>query len=103
VYGAVYDADLNPVVNEEVLPFPAWLASLPKGSFEILSTGFAPFQASLAGTQFENVPVTEHRALAGAVGQIAETLHCAGEAGDPAMLDANYVRRSDAELMWKEP
>jgi hypothetical protein len=25
-----------------------------------------------------------------------------GNAGDPAALDANYVRRSDAELFWKE-
>jgi hypothetical protein len=24
------------------------------------------------------------------------------EVGDPAALDANYVRRSDAELFWKE-
>jgi hypothetical protein len=25
-----------------------------------------------------------------------------GEASDPAALDANYVRRSDAELLWRE-
>jgi hypothetical protein len=25
-----------------------------------------------------------------------------GEALDPAEIDANYVRRSDAELLWKD-
>jgi hypothetical protein len=30
---------------------------------------------------------------------------CAELAGgfDPCLLDANYVRRSDAELFWKDP
>jgi hypothetical protein len=37
------------------------------------------------------------RALAAAIGRLA-----AGELTDPAGLDANYVRRSDAELFWKE-
>jgi hypothetical protein len=35
-------------------------------------------------------------ALAAAIGRLA------GAGGDPAALDANYVRRSDAELLWKE-
>jgi hypothetical protein len=33
---------------------------------------------------------------------LAATRLLRGEAGDPAALDANYVRRSDAELFWKE-
>ncbi len=38
------------------------------------------------------------RALAGAVALLAfDRLQ------DPAALDANYVRRSDAELHWREP
>jgi hypothetical protein len=39
-------------------------------------------------------------ALAGAVGRIATAK--AGTAKDPAEIDANYVRRSDAELLWRD-
>jgi tRNA threonylcarbamoyladenosine biosynthesis protein TsaB len=46
--------------------------------------------------------VTAPRTLAAAIGQIASRRFCAGETGDPAALDANYVRRSDAELFWKD-
>jgi hypothetical protein len=42
------------------------------------------------------------RALAGAVGRIAWKEFLAGRAVDAAALDANYVRRSDAEILWKE-
>jgi hypothetical protein len=34
---------------------------------------------------------------------LAEQQMEAGAEGDPAALDANYVRRSDAELFWREP
>ena len=37
------------------------------------------------------------RALAGAIGLIAAARLAAGLAQDPAAIDANYVRRSDAE------
>jgi hypothetical protein len=36
------------------------------------------------------------------VARIALAALVRGEGGDPAALDANYVRRSDAELFWKE-
>jgi tRNA threonylcarbamoyladenosine biosynthesis protein TsaB len=45
---------------------------------------------------------TAPRALAAAVGRIACDRLPAGQAADPAGIDANYVRRSDAELFWKE-
>jgi tRNA threonylcarbamoyladenosine biosynthesis protein TsaB len=45
---------------------------------------------------------TAPRALAAAVGRIACDRLRAGQAADPAGIDANYVRRSDAELFWKE-
>ena len=41
-------------------------------------------------------------ALAGAIARIALARLLRGEASDPAALDANYVRRPDAELLWKE-
>jgi hypothetical protein len=36
------------------------------------------------------------------VSRIAAAELAAGRALDPAALDANYVRRSDAELLWKD-
>jgi hypothetical protein len=46
--------------------------------------------------------VTAPPALAAAIGRIALGRFLRGEASDPAALDANYVRRPDAELLWKE-
>jgi len=41
--------------------------------------------------------------LAGEIGRIAEERAARGEFSDPLELDANYVRRSDAEIFWKGP
>jgi len=103
IYGAVYDAAGALVEPEVVAKFPAWLASLPEGAMEFVSTDFTPFQAALAGTRFEGAGiVTAPRAMAGAIARIALSAWRNGETADPAALDANYVRRSDAELFWKE-
>jgi len=103
VYGAVYDACGAAVVPETVMPFTAWLYTLPEGQLEFVSTDFSPFAAALAGTRFAAAAVTTApRALAAAVGRIARERLRAGQAADPAGIDANYVRRSDAELFWKE-
>jgi len=104
IYGAVYNQRFEPVRPEQVTRFPAWLASLPEEELEFISTGFAPFRAALAGTRFQSAPVTEApRALAGAIGCIAAREWEAGRGLDPAAIDANYVRRSDAERFWKDP
>jgi tRNA threonylcarbamoyladenosine biosynthesis protein TsaB len=102
VYGAVYDAAGNAVVDERVLPFADWLASLPGSELQFVSTSFDPFRQLLAGTSFEACDVLEWRALAGSIARLAARQMQAGVKGDPASIDANYVRRSDAELMWKE-
>jgi tRNA threonylcarbamoyladenosine biosynthesis protein TsaB len=101
IYGAVYDARGTPVVPETVMPFTAWLHTLPDAEVEFISTDFSPFAPALAGTRFAAAPVTTApRALAAALGRIAREKLRAGQASDPAGLDANYVRRSDAELFW---
>jgi tRNA threonylcarbamoyladenosine biosynthesis protein TsaB len=103
IYGAVYDAALELVAPETVTHLSQWLASLPEGELEFIAADFSPFRGALAGTRFEGAPVVEvPRALAGAIGRIAAARLEKGEAQDPAMVDANYVRRSDAELFWKE-
>jgi tRNA threonylcarbamoyladenosine biosynthesis protein TsaB len=40
--------------------------------------------------------------LAAAVGRIAARRFRQGLVVDPAAVDANYVRRSDAELFWND-
>jgi tRNA threonylcarbamoyladenosine biosynthesis protein TsaB len=76
IYGAVYDASLRLVQQEVVMNYDAWIQSLP-GDCEMITSG---------------------KALAGAIGIIASREECA----DIALVDANYVRRSDAELLWKD-
>jgi tRNA threonylcarbamoyladenosine biosynthesis protein TsaB len=99
VYGAVYDAGLDVVSPEIVMKFPDWLKSLPDASFEFVAMNFSPF----ADHAPAGIPVvTAPRGIAGAIGVIASKDFAVGRAEDPAEVDANYVRRSDAELFWKE-
>lgn len=72
---------MGPDGVEVVGPLEEWRASLGAG---VEAVGFVS-------------PV-----LAGAVGRLAGRRFAAGERGDPAAVDANYVRSSDAELNWKE-
>jgi tRNA threonylcarbamoyladenosine biosynthesis protein TsaB len=103
IYGAVYDPELRLVCPEVVMRFPAWLETLPRGDLEFLSTDFSPFRPVLADTRWASAPVREvPRALAGAIARIAARRFLGGQAQDPAAVDALYVRRSDAELSWKE-
>lgn len=104
VYAAVYSASLELVSPERVLGFSTWLDTLPETGVEFLSTDFSAFAAALAQSRFRDAPrTTVPRALAGAVGRIAADRLAAGLAISPAGVDANYVRRSDAELHWKDP
>jgi tRNA threonylcarbamoyladenosine biosynthesis protein TsaB len=98
IYGAVYNAALEAVTPEVVTKFPAWIDSLPSGDVEFLTTNLAPFRDALAGRTVVETP----RALAGSIGRIAAARFAAGLALDAAAIDANYVRRSDAELFWKD-
>lgn len=90
VYGAVYDAAGAVVLPETVAKVEAWVATLPPG-------------VEFVGVQrVEGLPegsfVTAPRAIAGMMAQVA----AGREWLDPAALDANYVRRSDAEMYWRE-
>ena len=86
VFVAVYDADLRLVCPEEVVKFEDWMKASPREEIEIIQ---------VAGEQGA-------RALAGAIGSIAAGQFQQGLARDPSEIDANYVRRSDAELMWRD-
>ena len=93
VYGALYDAEAVLIGEETVGPLAAFLEQLPVGQVEFIS----------GDIEVPGVPVTQAPpSIAGAVARLALQSYVAGKAGDPAGLDANYVRRSDAELFWKE-
>ena len=96
VYAAVYDSNLQPVVPETVLKLSPWLASLQAPAYQFIS----PLgRGILDGTRFAEMPfVDPPRSFAAAVGYCAELAPWV----DASALDANYVRRSDAELFWKE-
>ncbi|MDX2268562.1 MAG: tRNA (adenosine(37)-N6)-threonylcarbamoyltransferase complex dimerization subunit type 1 TsaB [Bryobacter sp.] len=81
--------------EEIVAPYPALLAQLPPGT-PLASFDFAAFPAEGHPT------VVLSRSLAGAIAQISWERYQQGERPDPILLDANYVRRSDAELHWRE-
>jgi tRNA threonylcarbamoyladenosine biosynthesis protein TsaB len=81
-----------------VTSLPHWIAGLPPGDLEFISTDLAPFRHILPEAPIVAAP----RALAAAVARVAWERWQNGQAQDPAALDANYVRRSDAELFWKE-
>lgn len=102
VYAALYGVDGIPILPERVLKFAEFLAGLPDGTIEFISQDLSPFAPVLAATRFTGAwQTTAPRALAPMIAAIAEERMGAGEAGDPAGLDANYVRRSDAELLFK--
>ncbi len=103
VYAAVYDDAGRAVSPEVVTNFKNWLERLKAENPEFVSPDFSAFGSALAGTPFEGARLTTApRALAGAIARIAAAAYERGEAAHPAALDANYVRRSDAELFWKE-
>ncbi len=81
IYAALYDDAARLVQPEVVIKPEAWRAGLP------------------AGVDFVESP----RMLAGAVAKLALAHYLRGGLCDPAAIDANYIRRSDAELSWTEP
>lgn len=103
IYGAVYDQDLRPAIEEVVTSWTHFLEMLGEREVTFVATDFGPFRAALAGTRFEQARVaTVSRALAAPVAGVAARAFAAGRGLLPEQVDANYVRRSDAELLWKE-
>lgn len=101
VYGAVYDASGSVILPEIVCPFAKLLDRLPD-VVEFVCQDFTPFQAAIAGSRFADAPlIAAPLATAPMIARMAAERLALGELGEPAPLDANYVRRSDAELLFK--
>jgi tRNA threonylcarbamoyladenosine biosynthesis protein TsaB len=93
IFGAVYGRQTQLIIPETVSKLPLWLASLPEAEYEFIAgPGVPGAEAFKQGPSY----------LAEAVGICAERDAEGGNWAAPAALDANYVRRSDAELFWKD-
>jgi tRNA threonylcarbamoyladenosine biosynthesis protein TsaB len=100
IYGAVYDASGRLVSEEVVAALAAWLPTLPAAGLQFIRIEGQELAVPLPP---EAAVAIAPRAQAAAIASIALARLEAGTATDPAALDANYVRRSDAELFWTEP
>lgn len=96
IYGAIYDESGTALSRETVAEFGNWLEALPQLETSFVFTDPAPFAAAMDASRFAGAArITACRALAGAVARLAW-----GHAQNPELLDANYVRKADAELFW---
>ncbi len=109
VYAGVYDDRARPVIDEAVSGWQSFLVSLgdrlvtfvslDRGLFE--EGGTAPLLGE-GNADGKNIVVAE-RPLAAAVAGSARRTFEEGHALVPEAVDANYIRRPDAELKWKDP
>ncbi len=91
VFAALFDGEGAEVIPPSVLRFSEFVALVGDRSVEYIAADFDP-----------GVPVTAAPAeLAGMVARLAIERYQAGALCDPAAIEANYVRRSDAEVFWK--
>ena len=98
VYAAVYDCAGNQIVQEVVAPFSRFVAMLPDMPVEWVSPDDEVLARLLGENGLGSCPVTTApRAIAGVIARIAMLRK---NAVDPAGIEANYVRRSDAELLY---
>ncbi len=107
VYAAVYDEALQPVIPEIATTWGDFLALV--GSREVTFVSTDPSRFSAAGSA--PLPSQEGRPwrrmivsplLAGPIALLAAARHQQGASLPPEAIDANYVRRTDAELNWKD-
>jgi len=111
VYAGVYDRSGGSQVRrgDEVVMTPAEFLEILTGQLEAGAGAFvspAPevFSAALEETVFRGASIEPVSAvLAPVIGQLGFARAERGEVVDALTLDANYVRRSDAELLWKGP
>jgi tRNA threonylcarbamoyladenosine biosynthesis protein TsaB len=103
-FAAVYNDQLELVVEETVTQAQSWLAQLPDaGEYQLITVDGGWLSSVVDSTRFQGAALIETpRSLAGAIAACAEADLRAGASGDPSTLDANYVRRSDAELYWTD-
>lgn len=110
IFGAIYERSVERIVRrgeewvltpEEVLERLSEMAG--RESFALVSTTPEVIEPHLARSTFPNT-ILERTSplLADEIGRLGYLRAIGGGAIDPIGLDANYVRRSDAELKWRD-
>jgi tRNA threonylcarbamoyladenosine biosynthesis protein TsaB len=109
VFGAVYERKGPELVlrGEEVVRGPGeffdslgqWVSAEP---LAVVTPSPEVIESALERSAFRECPVERVSPLLAAVmGRLGYSRAARGELSDALLLDANYVRRSDAELKWK--
>jgi tRNA threonylcarbamoyladenosine biosynthesis protein TsaB len=91
VFAALIGCDGEEVIPASVLRFADFIAQVGNRTVEFIAAGFDP------GVAFIPAP----QELAATIARLAMMRCVSGAICDPATIEANYVRRSDAELTWK--
>lgn len=102
-YAAIYNETLDLISAEMVADPGRWLNSLPDFSYQFVSQKADWLDPLLAPTRFaeaERVVAPLH--IAPAIARCAALQIERGASTDPLLVDANYVRRSDANLFWHD-
>ena len=98
IFAALFDAQGVAVIPESVTRLAAFVDALGTHSIQWISADEALLAAVPAGSNLLLAPAT----MAGTIAALAIRRLAGGWATDPAIIEANYVRRSDAELFRKE-
>ena len=99
VYGAVYGDDLAPLVGETVLPWTDLLEQSARWTPLWVATDAAIFEPDGAAPLPPEAPRFVVDDVAAAIARLAPQL--LQGAGEPELVEANYVRRPDAERNWR--
>jgi tRNA threonylcarbamoyladenosine biosynthesis protein TsaB len=99
VFAAVYGDALNVISPEVVTDLRAWVTTVPLPSSFIASEDL---HAAIREVRQDSLVEAPPIFLAAALAHCAEIDGAQNGWSDPATVDANYVRRSDAELFWRE-
>jgi tRNA threonylcarbamoyladenosine biosynthesis protein TsaB len=91
IFAALFDRAGLEIIPSSVLQVQTFVDLVGERNVEYISTGFDP------GRPFTSVPPE----LAGTIAHMAIRRFISGQPCDPASIEANYVRRSDAEIFWK--
>jgi len=102
VYAALYDSSGWEIIPASVLQFPAFLELVGSKLVGSKLVGSENVEYISAGFDIHRPVTAAPHELAGAVARLAIRRRLSGDSCDPASIEANYVRRSDAEIFWKD-
>ena len=106
VYAAVYDESGTVLVDEIVTKWKSFVTLVAGRDVTFTASDASLFEGDGAAALTEtdgSKSVVSSEPLAGAVARIAARRLELGNGLDPEALDANYVRRPEAEVNWKAP